>query len=173
MAIFEPAYDYMIRNEVKKYGFPDAVWYTNIPGDAGGPTAWGVTIATARRHGYMGAMDKMKESEAIEVYRKGFWRYEGVDNQRVATKIFDMGVNMGGQRAHLILQKALRPGDLGFVDGRWGPATLGAVNAANPDELLKALAEGSRDFYTGLAERNPVNQKFLKGWLNRAGRLPR
>jgi lysozyme family protein len=162
----------MIHNEVRNYGKPNAIFYTNDPDDAGGETSWGITQATARRHRYLGSMAQMPEDEAIRIYRNVYWRFNGINSQRVATKIFDMAVNFGGWRAYKLVQRALRPGSEAFQDGKWGPATEAAVNAADEEALLSDLVRECETFYLGLVEQTSSNQKFLKGWLRRAKRLP-
>jgi lysozyme family protein len=171
MAEFDPAYNYMICNEVIGYGTPNAVYYSNHPSDPGGETAWGITIATARKALYNAPMKAMREDEAKTIYFRNYWKFGGVTDQRVASKLFDMAVNMGVSRAIRIVQGIVFKGGAG-VDGAWGPNTEGAVNHANPDELLPALADACAEFYNGIVRAKPDQSVFLKGWLRRAKKIP-
>ena len=168
MAEFDPAYNYMIQNEVRGYGTPNAIYYSNHPSDPGGETAWGITIAVARKALYSAPMKAMREDEAKTIYFRNYWRFGGVNDQRVASKLFDMAVNMGVSRAVRIVQGLVGAS----VDGSWGPKTEAAVNAANPDELLPALADACAEFYNGIVRAKPDQSVFLKGWLRRAKKIP-
>ena len=87
-----------------------------------------------------------------------------------AGKLFDMGVNMGSNRAVRILQAELnRYAWAGLVvDGRTGPLTLAAANAAPDAGLVYWLRLGSEAFYNELAAEHPVMRQYLNGWLRRA-----
>ena len=142
--------------------------YVNDPHDAGGETNFGISkrsypqvdIGTLTREG----------AEAI--YRRDWWdrhRYGEIDDQGVATKVFDLAVNMGPTQAHKILQRALcRSGQRVKVDGILGPATMGCVNQASPATLLDALRSEAAAFYMQLVNRKPSQARFLNGWMRRA-----
>ena len=171
MANFEPAYEYMIRNEVVNYHAPGQVWYSNHPADKGGPTAWGITEGTAREYGFTEPMNTMLEMDALRIYRRVFWRFDGIESQPVATKIFDAAVNMGTKRAVKLAQQALEF-DEGDVDGMLGPKTEAAINAARPDVFLERYVEQMEARYRRIVEKDPSQAVFLKGWLRRAHELP-
>jgi type VI secretion system secreted protein VgrG len=84
-------------------------------------------------------------------------------SQVVASKVFDMGVNMGIGTAVKILQKALGVA----VDGVFGSGTLAAVNAAS-DALLPAYKQALAAHYQSIVAAKPAEAKFLNGWLARA-----
>ena len=171
MADFEHAYEYMIRHEVINYHAPGQVWYSNHPADKGGATAWGITEATAREYGYTDSMDTMLEMDALKIYRRAFWKFGGVENQRIASKLFDAAVNMGVRRAVKMAQQALDFEDYD-IDGFLGPVTEAAINAADPDAFLEQYAIEMETRYRRLVERDPSQAVFLKGWLRRAHELP-
>ena len=58
-------------------------------------------------------------------------RLAEVENQNVANKLFDMGVNMGVRQAAVYAQRAVNPshGRQLTEDGNIGPKTLAAINA--------------------------------------------
>jgi len=179
LANFEPAYLYTIVNEVKAYGTPNAIWYTNTPGDKGGETAWGITLQRARQLGYMAPMNAMREDEAKEMYQRGYWRFGGLLDQRVASKIFDMSVNFddgtgpGSDRSIRFAQQVVRPGDAAFCDGRWGPRTEEAINNFDTTDMLVGLVGVCDAYYRRLAKADPSQVEFLNGWIKRASRLPK
>jgi len=53
-------------------------------------------------------------------------------------------------------------------DGKFGPATLAAVNAAEPDQLIAALRTFEKQFYTHLVTVRPELMPCYHGFLNRA-----
>ena len=164
--------------------------YVNQPSDKGGPTRFGITEAVARAHGYGGAMKQLRREEAAGIYRRLYWLRPKLDQvaqraARVATELFDTGVNMGPSVAVTFLQRALtalnRNGqdypDL-TPDGRIGKQTLHALDAflkargptGGETVLLRALEALQGERYLRLAERRPANEAFLYGWLaNRVG----
>lgn len=163
--------------------------FIDHPADRGGPTRWGVTEATARAAGYRGAMRDYPRTAATALYRARYWlapRFDAVASHapRLAGELFDTGVNMGPAVATAFLQRALTALNRGgrdfpdiAVDGRIGPATLGALNAflnvrgpAGETVLLKAVEALQGERYLALAEQRPANEAFLYGWLaNRLG----
>ena len=166
--------------------------YCDHPADTGGPTCFGITEAVARANGYGGRMDKLPRGEAVAIYRRLYWSRPGLDkvaerSPRVASELFDTGVNMGPAVAVTFLQRALtalnRNGkdypDL-TPDGRIGAVTLAALDAflavrgrsSGETVLLRALEALQGERYLRLAERRPANEAFLYGWLaNRIGNV--
>ena len=163
--------------------------YVNHPADRGGPTRFGISEAVARAHGYAGAMAALPREEAAAIYRLLYWlrpKFDAVAERapRLASELFDTGVNMGPAVAATFLQRALtalnRNGkdypDL-VPDGRIGPRTIAALDAflatrGGPGEsvMLRAIEALQGERYLRLAERRPANEAFLYGWLaNRLG----
>ena len=152
------------------------------PDDPGGITNHGISLRFLRRV-RPGARPEdvrnLTRDEAIELYRRHFWHrygYASLWDQRVATKVFDLSVNMGPRGAHVCLQRALRAADEPVVeDGVLGPKTLAAVHRAQSDVLLAALRSEAAGWYRNLASpkrgyakvsrRRP---KYITGWLKRA-----
>lgn len=117
---------------------------------------------------------KMTEADAAKIYRTGWWdkyAYGTLRAQEVATKVFDMSVNMGARQAHLLLQRACN--DCRAVppvvdDGVVGPATYLAANGLYPEALCAALRQRCLAYYHLLIDRNPKLEVFRKGWERRA-----
>ena len=150
-------------------------WFTETPGDRGGATAWGLTLKIAQAHG-IGTVEDLQAISAeklAQVYRADFWRFDGLTDQRLATKLLDMAVNMGFHPAIHLAQEAL--GLLGVrlaLDGAYGPNTETALNASNPDTVLHGLVVEAADYYRAIVAHEPSQAQFMAGWLSRAGDLP-
>lgn len=158
--------------------------YVNDPKDPGGETIWGITIATAKRNGYVGSMKTMTKAQAAAIYRSEYFVRPGYErvgqlSKAIAEELFDTGVNMGTGTASTFLQRSLRvlnregvdypdPG----VDGALGNESIGALAAylrirGTDGELvlltmLNAL-QGAK--YIDLAEKKASNERFIFGWF--------
>ena len=137
--------------------------------DAGGETnlgvtigAWGAYLGRAIQPGEMKALTK----DAVKpFYKQMYWDKVRGDDLPVGVDyaVFDFAVNAGTSRAAKFLQRAVGAVD----DGAIGPGTMALVAKITPGKLLENFAEQKEAFYNTLAEKNPTQQKFLKGWLNR------
>ncbi len=162
--------------------------YTNNPDDSGGPTRYGITLATLAR--YRGRATtaaevmRLTETEAREIYHQRYVMEPGFGpildlSQGICAELVDTAVNAGAARAAEFLQRSLnglnRQGkdypDI-RVDGQCGPGTLAALRAylarrgrEGETVLLRALNCLQGEFYIGLAERRPKDETFLYGWL--------
>jgi len=164
--------------------------YVDHPADKGGPTCFGITEAVARAHGFAGPMRQLPREEAARIYTRLFWlrpRFDEIARRsaRIASELFDTGVNMGPAVSATFLQRALtalnrNAGDYPDLvpDGRIGGRTLDALDAflklrgtsSGETVLLRALEALQGERYLRLAERRPANEAFLYGWLaNRMG----
>ena len=102
----------------------------------------------------------------VRDFYAAWWSREGygaIEQQEVATKVFDLSVNMGGKAAHLCLQRACRAcGWRLNEDGKLGPKTLNAANLAGPC-LLVALRSEAAGWYRDLDRK-----EFENAWVERA-----
>ena len=149
--------------------------WSDDPSDRGGATNKGITLATAQRHGISTVEDlrQITDEKVAQVYRADYWRFDGLDEDRVAMKIFDMAVNMGLRSAVRMVQAQLNALGAGLAeDGIWGPTTEGSVNAVEPNHFLALLVEASVGHYRAIVARRPESGKFLLGWLARAAEVP-
>lgn len=164
--------------------------YTNDPIDPGGATNFGISLRWLAQKGLIGDMDgdgdvdaediKLLSTEkASELYRIYWWdkyKYYNIIDDSLATKIFDMSVNMGPVRAHKIVQQSINKvisiGINGFselkVDGIFGPKTLSAVNSLAKLQLIPEIRENQKKFYLRLIARNHDFEKYRTGWIRRA-----
>ena len=133
--------------------------YVNDPDDPGGETKFGIS---KRSHPNLNIRDLTRE-QAAAIYHRDYWvrpKIDRIADERLAAKVFDLGVNVGTGRAIKLLQRAAN--SLGCelaVDGILGPATLGAVNGyRHPKALLCALILEAGRYYRSLCK-----PKYLAG----------
>lgn len=154
--------------------------YTNDQDDPGGETNFGITNADLDAHAReLNLPLDVKELTRIEAeyfYKEVYWdehNYNAINSLPIATKIFDMAVNMGTHEAHELVQRALSYcGHTLPVDGILGGHTLSAINEVclhgRESDLMSELINEAKWFYEHLVEEKPVLHKFLNGWLERA-----
>lgn len=156
--------------------------YSNDPDDPGGETNFGITQADLKEHMndfslFPQDVKDLTQIEAEYFYKKVYWdkyNYNAINSLRIATKIFDMAVNMGAHEAHELVQRAL--GYCGYshlsIDGILGGHTLAAINETclhgRDQDLMNELINEAKWFYEHLVEKKPKLKKFLNGWLKRA-----
>jgi lysozyme family protein len=178
MASFDKAIPVILKNEGG---------YVNNPNDTGQATNHGVSLRFLADHPESGDFDhdgdvdaedikNMTVEQASAIYKQYWWdafHYGNITDQTVATKIFDMSVNMGSKRAHIIVQTALNKafGLKLTVDGILGPASIQTINSVSDDKeqtLLTAICDEQYAFYTRLIAQKPSLSVFARGWKNRA-----
>jgi lysozyme family protein len=170
--------------------------YANDTDDAGGETYRGISrrfnpawTGWARIDAARKARDFPKNLEADTVlqrevaafHRSRHWdRLQGdaIPDQDVANELFDTGVNLGVVRAVEFLQRALNVlnrnarlyPDLA-VDGVLGPKTQAALETClrqdGPDLILKIMNVLQGAHYLEFMNRDPVQEKFARGWFKR------
>ncbi len=156
---FEKAFQYVIQNE------GDYVFDKNDPG---GETKFGIS---KRSYPALNIKELTLE-DAKKIYYRDFWqkgRFEEIWDDLVATQVFDLSVNLGTRAAVIVLQRSLRSVGIKVQeDGLIGSETLSAVSNSEPRCLLAAIKSEAAGYYRQIVAKNPSQQKFLKGWLNRA-----
>ncbi len=183
MATFEKAIQTIFKHE----GFR-----SDNPNDRGGITQYGISLrfllsatqvsnddnfldGDINHDGVIDVNDikAMSKKDAETLYRLYFWErnsYDLISDQSIATKIFDLCVNMGAIPANTIAQQSILA-VLGLVlqqDGIMGIKTITAINMCKPNELMVALKANAACYYLSLIAKNPKLQVFKNGWLNRA-----
>ena len=98
-------------------------------------------------------------------FRANFWdniRGDQLAHQAIAESIFDFHVNTG-RPARVLAQlvAGVTP------DGSFGPATLQALNAYDPEKFVMAYALAKIARYRDIVTRDRTQMKFLLGWINR------
>lgn len=90
--------------------------YVNHPNDPGGPTNFGITLATYRKYISPAAsaadVRNMGLDDAKVIYRKAYWNALGCDQlpSGIDYAIFDYGVNSGVSRASRVLKAVKEKG---------------------------------------------------------------
>lgn len=156
--------------------------YEDVPGDNGGPTKCGITIADVARfngvhcpgRGGRGWDDLVAKVRALDpitagvIYKKFYWDEVRADDLPggLDYAVVDYAVNSGTGRAiptlgHLVGVTAKTVTD----------EMLKAVNAyGNLQDLITHFQEERRAFLVRIAE-NPGQRKFRTGWLSREERV--
>lgn len=149
--------------------------FANVPGDRGGATNMGVTIATWRSVGYdkdgdgdvdVDDLRLLTREDVIErVMRPHYWnrwQADRIEDQSVANILVDWVWASG---AHGIKKPQALLGVA--ADGIVGPETLAALNAREPRQLFAELHDLRTQFINNIVRANPSQAKFRKGWLRR------
>ena len=144
--------------------------YSNTPGDAGGPTDFGVTqvVYTAYRaaHGLPNqSVSNISNSEVSDIYKSEYWDAVHGDQLPAGVDLaaFDSAVNNGPGTSAKLLQQAAGV----TADGSIGPATLAAVNAADPHAMANRMLDLRAAYYRQICIAHPLDEEFLTGWTNR------
>lgn len=116
--------------------------YVNDPSDPGGETKWGIS----KRAFPELDIRNLTEQQAADIYANHYWDAAGCDGLPLplCTCVFDTAVNHGVERAV-----------------RW------LRNAPDVDTYLTTR----KNFYIDLVKKDPIKQKYLRGWLARVGDL--
>jgi lysozyme family protein len=142
------------------------------PSDPGGLTNFGISKKWADSQGLCLDIKNLTVDQAKELYKKYFWDpypYHEIADQKVATKSFDMAVNMGAIQAHKLIQRAVANCGLEItIDGQLGPKSVALINSIPAPQMLSSIVQRQRNFYIALATQKPSLAVFLKGWLRRA-----
>jgi lysozyme family protein len=145
---FDAAFDALIGHEGG---------YVNDPRDPGGETNWGIS-----KRSYPAVNIKaLTRDGAKAIYKRDFWDKVRGDElpYPVAFNLFDGAVNSGVIRSIMWMQAAAGVAD----DGKFGPITLGAILAADPDRLAARYNGLRLKFMTDLS----TWPTFGKGWARR------
>jgi lysozyme family protein len=140
--------------------------YSDHPSDPGGATKYGITRATLttwrRREVTKAEVKSLTVEEAGEIYRAKYWdRIKGdLLPAGVDLAVMDCCVNQGEGRAVRLLQMALGVA----VDGKLGPKTLAAVEAADPLALILEFQARRMNAYGLLVG---LFRTFGLGWSRR------
>lgn len=128
--------------------------YSNVPGDNGGPTNFGITLADYRLHinrnGTASDVRHMSLDQAKSIYKAKYWDALSCDTlpSGVDYTCFDYAVNSGLGRPRKALQR---------FKSLSGTKLIDAIN----DErvaFLQAIGKGH-------------NAQFMKGWMARVSRV--
>ena len=152
--------------------------YSNHIHDKGGATNKGVTYKTwedyCKKNGKeasLSTLRNMTNAEWMEIFREHSWtpwKADGIVSQRVANILVDWSW-MSGVKVIKKVQKMLGL----TADGIVGPKTLASINGHSEDALFGQIKELRKKYYESIVRKDPTQQIFLKGWLNRLEELSR
>lgn len=151
--------------------------YVDNPADTGGPTNFGITQATlAAWRGVIvtpSDVQAMPRSEAEAIYKDRYYHrpgYDAIKDEKLAAIVVDCAVQFWTDDATAWLQLALGV----TADGKIGPATLAALEAADPRTVaVRIMAyrirrRGHRiTAATKKGSRVPDQSRFAEGWADR------
>lgn len=147
--------------------------YTNRKNDNGGPTKYGITLATWRKVGYDKNGDGVLNEEDVKllteedfhrVFKENYWnacKADKIQDQSVANMLVDFAYNSGVNKAVKHLQLVLGI----TADGIIGNKTLHSINKSNGERLFEALKKDRKAYLKRIAVGD--QKGFLKGWLRR------
>ncbi len=145
--------------------------YINDLCDKGGETKYGISKAS-----YPSVNIKtLTLEEAKDIYRRDYWKTTRLDlglieDPKIAAKMLDIIVNIGAYYGCLILLRALKR-----MSANFAKCNAGAVEYINNCDVAKLLSNLQIEltiYYKRLVVNKPSMSKFLKGWLNRAAKMP-
>lgn len=149
MADFPPALEYVLQNEGTEY--------VDIVGDRGGPTRYGITLATLTAYRQRPVTPEEVRDLDLEtvhtIYRRRYWNVihgSRIIDQGLATMTFDCAVLMGPMAAIRILDAALE--------------------SDNPQEAQLKFVLLYQEVLVRIALKRTQNRQFLDGWLTRVQR---
>ena len=150
--------------------------YVDHPADRGGPTKYGITLRTLSRWRGSRAIPEdvraLTKGQARRIYRHLYIEKPGfdrIDDSRLRTLVVDCGVHHGVSKAARWLQRAVGV----KADGRVGPVTLGAVNAAPPKAVRCRLLASRSISFGAIITADPSQAAFARGWMRRLAKFIR
>lgn len=159
--LFDKAFKFLLDNEGG---------YANNKNDLGGETKYGIS-----KRSYPNVdIKNLTLDKAKSIYKRDFWDIISGDkfsNEKLAIKVFDIGVNIGVRSVIKLLQNSIA--DLGYSlksDGFIGQETLKCISLINEEKLLNCFENNIVSYYASLIEKNPKLSIFEKNWMKRAVR---
>lgn len=148
--------------------------FADVPGDRGGATKYGVTIATWKAQGYdkdgdgdidVQDLKLITKEDAMRICRLNFWnkwKADEIKDQSIANILVDW-VWGSGKHGIVIPQQMLGV----KADGIVGPKTIAALNSKDARTFFNQIWQRRKKFLNDICVNRPTNYKFLKGWMNR------
>jgi len=164
MAKFDPYFPSILDSEGRVY--------ENVPGDTGGCTHYGLILDDVKTFFHKPAatcadVKALTEDDALKMYKAMYWdkfHADDIANQSLAEYIVDGAINQGVGLISKYVQAIVGV----TADGIVGKGTVAAINAHDAQDLFNQLKQKRIDRYHAIVDHNPTQQKFLKGWINRA-----
>ena len=148
--------------------------WADVKEDKGGKTNMGVTLVTWKSCGYDKNGDGLIDSEDLKIINKqdvidllkkhywDRWQADSIHSQSLANILVDW-VWASGKWGIVIPQRIMNVEPDGIV----GKVTLATLNSVNPQVFFQLIKEERIKFCQDICKKDPSQQKFLKGWINR------
>lgn len=144
--------------------------FANLKYDKGGATNSGITLSTFQavygKNKTVNDLKHMTNEQWLNIFTKLFWnrmRGNDIKSQSVANEIVDF-LWGSGKYALTNTQKVLGIKQ----DGIFGNVTINTINSCNPKTLFENIKKERINYYYRIVKNNPTQNRFLKGWINRA-----
>ena len=115
---------------------------------------------------------KMSNEDWFKVFKSLYWDSVKGDEYKcfsIAVIVTGIAWGSGANRAGLTLQQALNNlGKKVSIDGKIGAKTIEAANSCDDTQLFDEIMRLRIAFFKSIGAVGKPNNKFLKGWLNRA-----
>lgn len=138
--------------------------YTEIAGDAGGATKYGIS-----QRAYPSLdIKNLTEDRAKEIYRRDYWsqvKGDEIASQLIAENLFDAAVNMGVRTASRLCQLAI---GIDHADGIIGQQSLAKLNGYDEKSFVVVFTLAKISRYAAICNKDRTQSKFLLGWINRS-----
>lgn len=154
------------------------VKYFNVPGDRGGPTKAGITLARLRSergpHITAEHVKALTESEIRKIYEDAYYWRPRINRlpDYIEHVVMDYYVTSGGWAIKSLQRMLNKFGYKCDIDGAIGPQTVRLMYdlcARVPAHVVvNAYCEERARFYRAIVASDASQAKFIKGWLNRA-----
>lgn len=173
MAIFQLAVDKVLKNEG---GF------VNNSKDLGGTTNYGISLRflqSIQKDATPETIKNLTLEQAEDLYFQHFWqknKYNAINSQKIANKVFDTAVNLGAKSANRFLQQTLNIIIFNGIkideDGVVGSKTIDTINLLDGEDvdnnILKVYSLLQKEHYFKIIINRPEQIVFAKGWNKRA-----
>jgi lysozyme family protein len=140
--------------------------YTEIQGDSGGATKYGISQKAYPRLD----IRSLTEQQARDIYRRDYWDRIGGDritDQVIAESIFDAAVNNGVRTASRLAQLAAGV-DEAQADGVIGNQSILLLSEIAVDRFITHFTLLKIARYAAICNKDRTQTKFLLGWINRS-----
>lgn len=162
--------------------------YVNHENDLGGATNFGISLRFLKQlpslagdvdgNGHINSNDikQLTPESAAEFYRQYFWlhyRLDEIQDEALAIKLMNLFVNMRGNTAGLIVQRAANDLICSLEtelveDGVLGSKSIKVINSLEDEELLVCIKYQAWVVYQAIVKHTPSQAVFINGWRRRA-----
>lgn len=94
-------------------------------------------------------------------------RLNDVQNQRVAETLYDFAINTSAYGKPVVAAKLAQIVVGAAPDGVFGPKTIAALNAYQPELFMARYALVKLARYRDIVRKDKTQIKFIMGWINR------